>query len=61
MIMITTIMIKVGGDNRESGQEREPGRNLARAASTDCGQVSIGIYASYIRGNNMPLQENVTL
>ena len=55
------IMLQVGGDNREGGQEREPGRNLTGAASTDCGQVSIGIYASYIRGNNMPLQENVTL
>ena len=54
-------MTKVGGDNREGGQEREPGRDLAGATSTDCGQVSIGIYASYIRGNNMPLQENVTL
>ena len=54
-------MTKVGGDYREGGQECEPGRDLARATSTDCGQVSIGIYASYIRGNNMPLQENVTL
>ena len=55
------IMIQVGGDNRKGGQEREPGRDLAGATSTDCGQVSIGICASYIRGNNMPLQENVTL
>ena len=54
-------ILQVGGDNREGGQEREPGRDLAGATSTDCGQVSIGIYASYIRGNNMPLQENVTL
>ena len=61
MIMIMVKMTKVGGDNREGGQEREPGRDLPRAASTDCGQVSIGICASYIRGNNMPLQENVTL
>ena len=59
--MIMVKMTKVGGDYREGGQECEPGRDLAGAASTNCGQVSIGIYASYIRGNNMPLQENVTL
>ena len=55
------IIMKVGGDNREGGQEREPGRDLAGAASTDCGQVTVGICASYIRSSNMSLQENVPL